>query len=66
MIAIDNKRIARCHADHTYVATECRGQEYAAACWDDATGCVLETYTGLTSSDFQMTFHRATNPTSAG
>ena len=59
MIAIDNQRIARCHEDHQYVATEVRGQEYVVACWDDATGCVLESYYGESSSDFRLNFHYA-------
>lgn len=59
MIAIDNKRIARCHEDHQYVATEVRGNEYAVAHWDDDTNCVLESYYGPSASVYTVIFHRA-------
>lgn len=58
MIAIDNNRIARCHADHNYVATEARGNEYCVAHWDDDTNCVLESYYGPSAADYTITFHR--------
>ena len=58
MIAIDKDRIARCHTDHQYVATEVRGSEYVVASYDQTTQCVLESYYGLNSSDFKITFHR--------
>lgn len=58
MIAIDKHRIARCHADHQYVATEVRGSEYVIASWDQTTQCVLESYHGSNSSDFKIKFHR--------
>lgn len=58
MIAIDNQRIARCHEDHNYVATECRGSEFASAAWDNTLNCVLEAYYGPTAAEFKLTYHR--------
>lgn len=57
MIAIDNQRIARCHEDHNYVATECRRAEYVSAAWDDTLNCVLEIHYGPNFSDFNLTYH---------
>lgn len=58
MIAIDNKRITRCHAEHNYVATEVRGAEYCTAAWDETLNCVVEAYYGPSYTDFTLTYHR--------